>query len=99
MMCEEEYKAEVEARKRRLLAYAEEIQKKTHENTSRLIEELVAERHRQNITQQELADKTGILPSNLARFESGARIPTLIVLEKYASALGKHIELVITDSE
>ena len=57
------------------------------------------ERHRQKLTQQEVADMTGILPSNLARFESGTRIPTLVVLEKYAAALGKHIELRINDEE
>ncbi len=40
---------------------------------------------------------TGILPSNLARFESGTRIPTLIVLEKYAAALGKYIDFRLCD--
>ena len=39
----------------------------------------------------------GVLPSNLARFESGSRIPTLVVLEKYANALGKHIDIEIRD--
>ena len=57
------------------------------------------ERHRQRLTQQKVADMTGILPSNLARFESGTRIPTLVVLEKYAAALGKRIELRLTDEE
>ena len=38
-----------------------------------------------------------IKPSNLARFESRDRVPTLIVLEKYANALGKHIEIKICD--
>lgn len=47
------------------------------------------------MTQQEISDITGIKPSNLARFESGGRVPTLIVLEKYANALGKHIEIKI----
>ena len=37
-------------------------------------------------------DITGIKLSNQARFESGGRVPTLIILEKYANALGKHIE-------
>lgn len=82
-----------------MTAYSEEIQKRMQENSLGIIKELVAERHRQKLTQQELADMTGILPSNLARFESGTRIPTLIVLEKYAAALGKHIELRISDKE
>ena len=94
-----DYKAEKEAREKRLLAYSEAIQKRMQETSTGIIKELVAERHRQKLTQQELADITGILPSNLARFENGTRIPTLIVLEKYAAALGKHIELRISDEE
>lgn len=94
-----DYKAEKEAREKRLLAYSEAIQKRMQETSTGIIKELVEERHRQKLTQQELADITGILPSNLARFENGTRIPTLIVLEKYAAALGKHIELQISDEE
>jgi transcriptional regulator with XRE-family HTH domain len=45
-----------------------------------------------------VADITGILPYNLARFETGTRIPTLMVLEKYASALDKHIEIRLCDN-
>ena len=93
------YKVEKEAREKRLLAYSEAIQKRTQETSSEIIKELVAERHRQKLTQKDIADMTGILPSNLARFESGTRIPTLIVLEKYAAALGKHIELRISNEE
>ena len=37
--------------------------------------------------------------SNIARFEGGTRIPTLLMLEKYANALGKHIEVSIRDKE
>lgn len=94
-----DYQAEKEAREKRLLAYSEEIQKRTQEKSLQIIKELVDERHRQKLTQQEVADITGILPSNLARFESGTRIPTLVVLEKYAVALGKHIELRLSDEE
>lgn len=32
-------------------------------------------------------------------FEGGTRIPTLLMLEKYANALGKHIEVSISDKE
>ena len=94
-----DYKAEKEAREKRLLAYSEAIQKRMQETSTGIIKELVEERHRQKLTQQELADITGILPSNLARFENGTRIQTLIVLEKYAAALGKHIELRKSDEE
>lgn len=93
----EEYKAEKDAREKRLLAYADEIQKNTLQMSSELIAELVAERKRQKKTQQDMADITGILPSNLARFENGSRIPTLIVLQKYANALGKKLKIEICE--
>ena len=67
------------------------------EQSCELIRQLVEERRRQGMTQQDVADITGILPSNLARLESGKRVPTLVVLQKYASALGKHIELKLCD--
>lgn len=89
--------AEKEAREKRLLVYAEAIQKSTQEASSQIIKELVEERHCLGMTQQDIADITGILPSNIARLESGGRIPTLVVLQKYASAVGKRIELKVCD--
>ena len=99
MIEKDAYRAEKEARERRLMAYSDRIQNRMMEASSEIIDELVAERRRQNVTQQELADMTGILPSNLVRFEKAARILTLIVLEKYAAALGKHLELRLVDEE
>lgn len=99
MLMEDNYLAEREAREKRLAAYSETIQEYTLKHAKKVIDELIEERHRQNMTQQEIANITGIMPSNLARFESGTRIPTLVVLQKYASALGKHIEIKICDNE
>ncbi len=45
------------------MLYAEAIQKSTLD--------------RLGMTQQDIADITGILPSNLARLESGGRVPTM----------------------
>lgn len=97
MFMEENYREEKENRERRLLVYSEKIQDFTLSQSKHIIEKLVEERHRQKVTQQEIADITGIRPSNLARFESGSRVPTLVVLQKYASALGKHVELQICE--
>lgn len=91
------YEKEKEVREKRLSDYSEDIQKRTLEQSCELIRQLVEERQRQGMTQQEVADITGILSSNLARLESGKRVPTLVVLQKYASALGKHIELKLCD--
>ena len=95
----EEYQTEKERREKRLLAYADRIQTNVQKESSELIQELVKERHRQKLTQQEMADITGVRTSNLARFEGGKRVPTLVMLEKYANALGKHIEIRICDKE
>ena len=92
-----QYLTEKEARQKRLEVYAEKIQEKVLHQSSEIIQSLVEERNNQKMTQQELADITGIRSSNLARFEKGDRIPTLLMLEKYAHALGKHIEIKIGD--
>ena len=94
----EEYRTQKKAREKRL-AYAEEIQKNTLQMSSALIAELVAERKYQKKTQQDIADITGILPANIARFENGSRVPTLVVLQKYANALGKRIKVELCDQE
>lgn len=95
----EEYQIEKEVREKRLLAYAEEIQKNTLQMSSELIAELVSERKCQKKTQQDIADITGILPANIARFENGSRVPTLVMLQKYADALGKKIKIEICDPD
>lgn len=86
-------------REKRLTAYLEKIQEYTLERVKQIIDELIAKRHRQNMTQQEIVNITGIMLSNLARFKIGVRVPTLVVLQKYASALGKRIEIKICDNE
>ena len=92
-----EYLTEKEAREKRLEVYTEKIQEKVLSRSSETIRQLVEERHRQKMMQQEIADITGIKPSNIARFEIGERVPTLVVFEKYANALGKHIKIKICD--
>ena len=59
-----EYLAEKEAREKRLEVYTEKIQEKVLSRSSETIRQLVEERHRQKMTQQEIADITGIKPSN-----------------------------------
>ena len=95
----DEYQNEKERREKRLLAYADMIQSAVQHDSSEVIHQLVGERKRQKLTQQEISDITGVRTSNIARFEGGTRIPTLLMLEKYANALGKHIEVRICDKE
>ena len=74
-----EYLTEKEAREKRLEIYTEKIQEKVLSRSSETIRQLVEERHRQKMTQQEIADITGIKPSNMARFESGGRVPSPVI--------------------
>ena len=95
----ENYEAEKKLREKRLVAYAEAVQEKVQKDSEQIIKELVGERYRQKKTQQEMADITGVRASNIARFEGAGSMPTLLMLEKYANALGKHIEIKICDGE
>lgn len=45
----------------------------------------------------DIAEIIGMATSNIARFETGTRVPTIIVLQKYVGALGKHIEINLCD--
>ena len=85
------YEVEKELREKRLAAYAEAIQEKVQKDSEQVIKELIEERYRQKKTQQEMADIT--------RFERAGCTPTLIMLEKYANALGKHIEIRICEDK
>ena len=56
-----------------------------------IVDELVAERKRQGLTQQDIADRTGMKAPNITRIESCKFTPTLDVLERYAMAVGKQL--------
>ena len=63
----------------------------------KIIAQLVAARLEQGISQAELARRIGTQRSNLSRLESGMQNPTLDMLLKIASALGKDINLSLAD--
>ena len=50
-------------------------------------------RKERGITQQEIADRTGIKRTNVARIESGRNAPTIEVLVKFAAALDMELEI------
>jgi predicted transcriptional regulator len=58
------------------------------------IKAIVAARLEQNLTQEELAHKTGIRQSNISRIENGNCSPTVATLQQIADGVGKtlHIE-------
>lgn len=58
-----------------------------------ITELLISARREQNITQKELAQKTGIRQSNLSRIERGQCTPDLTTLQKIAIGLGKKLQI------
>ena len=64
---------------------------------NQIVKSLIAERKRQGITQQEIADITGMKAPNVTRIESCKYTPTLEVLIRYARAIGKELHFSIED--
>ena len=64
-----------------------------------IVDELIAERKRQGLTQQDIADRTGMRAPNITRIESCRYTPTLEVLERYAMAVGKKLHFELIDIE
>ena len=46
-----------------------------------------------NMTQKELAEKTGIRQSNISRIENGASSPTVETLQRLADGMGKKLRI------
>lgn len=60
-----------------------------------IISQIIEERDRQNITQEELALRVGTQKSNISRLESGTYNPSLDFLTKVARSLGKEMQIVL----
>ena len=54
---------------------------------------IVEARTEQGLTQQELAERCGMRPSNLCRLENGNGNPSVATLEKIARGLGRRLEI------
>lgn len=66
------------------------------EKCAALIDRLIEERHRQGMTQKELASAASLTQSVIARLESKKAMPQLDTLLKVAGALGCELEIVKT---
>lgn len=65
----------------------------------KIISQLVEARLEQGISQAELARRLGIQRSGINRLESGTQNPTLDMILKIASTLGKDVSLELNDKE
>lgn len=71
---------------------------KSEMKTIEIVAQLVQRRLELNLTQNELANKTGLKQSAIARLESEKAIPRLDTLEKVTDALDLKISLVKEDN-
>ena len=58
-----------------------------------VIRAIVAARQEQNLTQQELADRTGIDRSDISKLENGSANPSLRTLKRLAAGLGMQLQI------
>ena len=58
-----------------------------------IIRQIIIARNELNITQKELADRTGIKQSNISRLEKGTYNPSLNSLKKIAKGLNKELHI------
>lgn len=70
--------------------------KKEYENLQPefdIIRALVEARTSQNMTQKELAEKTGINQADISKIENGTRNPSLNMLKKLADGMNMYLKL------
>ena len=60
-----------------------------------IISQVIEERTKQNLTQEELAYRVGTQKSNISRLESGTYNPSLDFLQKVAQSLGKEMTITL----
>lgn len=58
-----------------------------------LIQAMIDARNSQNITQKELAERTGITQADISRIENGTRNPSLAMVKRIAAGLGMQLRL------
>lgn len=68
------------------------------EGCTLIIDQLIAERHRQGKTQKQLAEDAKLTQSVIARMESKKAIPQLDTLLKVATALGCNLTVIPSES-
>lgn len=69
------------------------IETQTRMKVERVVDSLICERKRKGLTQQDIADATGMRAPNITRLETKNTTPTMNVLMRYAEALGMELEI------
>ena len=64
----------------------------------KIIDQYVRYRKKIGITQAELARRAGVPRTNITRFESGSYNPSLEMMVRIAAALGKKLQIELTEN-
>lgn len=58
-----------------------------------IIQAMIDARKKQNLTQRELSERTGITQADISRIENGTRNPSLDMLKRLAKGLGMRLRI------
>jgi ribosome-binding protein aMBF1 (putative translation factor) len=58
-----------------------------------IIQAMIDARKKQNMTQKELSERTGITQADISRIENGTRNPSLDMVKRLAKGLGMQLKL------
>ena len=71
----------------------EQLEDKEFREEFDIIRAMVAARKERNMTQKELAEKTGITQADISRIENGTRNPSLDMIKRLAKGMGMRLKL------
>lgn len=80
-------------------ADVEEPRYEEYDVYSEIIEQLKRIRAAENITQKDIANKSGLTQANISNIEKGVAKPTIDSLKKIADALGKRLRIEFDERE
>lgn len=63
-----------------------------------IMKQIIAECKSQNMTQRELAERSGVTEASTSRYFNGERTPNIKKVEKMARALGLKLALIMGDT-
>ena len=62
---------------------------------SKIVMQFIYLREKKGYTQQEIADKMGVMRQQITRFENMSNSPTIFFLVKYANALNTELDVIL----
>jgi transcriptional regulator with XRE-family HTH domain len=75
------------------------IEQQTHSMSANIIDQLISRRKELHLTQQDVANATGMKRANVTRIESKKYTPTLEVLNRYADCMGMKLNMTLEKKE